>query len=327
MAQKWRRFDDRLVKLQNYLTDRYKGIYGSVTISYEVVTLPSLTLNKEGVYNKADILKITKPYHTKYDAVGVVFPYNGEKYAGNYYPNTGDGEYKMDFYIKANEQGRSFEEYVEHEMAHAVALDLGLTGQGTNLGFVTGADNTHYYFYGKNKDGFYKEVQAQWKKKSSVLMQMLQASSKLLEQLIGKKKIDKPVNDLLPEVKEKMERLIKICELMDMPIRVTSGFRSVEEQNKLYAQGRTTSGKIVTNAKGGQSMHNYGIAFDYCFNTGVAFPPSQSERWNKVNRIAQLLGFYSYGLSEKWDDGHLQLMLGYSEKDFRENKVDYSKFS
>ncbi len=37
---------------------------------------------------------------------------------------------------------------------------------------------------------------------------------------------------------------------------LTCVHRSNEEQNILYAQGRTTKGKIVTNAKAGQSKHN-----------------------------------------------------------------------
>lgn len=46
--------------------------------------------------------------------------------------------------------------------------------------------------------------------------------------------------------------------------RVTCGYRSIQEQTALYAKGRTASGKIVTNAKGGYSVHNYGLAFDFC---------------------------------------------------------------
>lgn len=38
--------------------------------------------------------------------------------------------------------------------------------------------------------------------------------------------------------------------------------RNFFEQDKLYAQGRTAPGKIVTNAKGGLSFHNYGLAID-----------------------------------------------------------------
>lgn len=41
-----------------------------------------------------------------------------------------------------------------------------------------------------------------------------------------------------------------------------SGNRTWAEQDKLYAQGRTAPGAIVTNAKGGQSNHNFGIAAD-----------------------------------------------------------------
>ncbi len=43
---------------------------------------------------------------------------------------------------------------------------------------------------------------------------------------------------------------------------VVSGLRTAAEQDALYAQGRTAPGHIVTNAKAGFSMHNYGLAVD-----------------------------------------------------------------
>ena len=43
---------------------------------------------------------------------------------------------------------------------------------------------------------------------------------------------------------------------------VTSCRRTIKEQNDLYKQGRTTKGSIITNAKGGQSPHNFGLAVD-----------------------------------------------------------------
>ncbi len=59
--------------------------------------------------------------------------------------------------------------------------------------------------------------------------------------------------------------------------------RSFKEQDDLYAQGRTKlydlSGKrlgIVTNAKGGQSIHNYGLALDIVLIDNV------SAYWNIV---------------------------------------------
>lgn len=45
-------------------------------------------------------------------------------------------------------------------------------------------------------------------------------------------------------------------------LRFTQTLRTIAEQNELYAQGRTKKGTVVTNAKGGQSIHNYGLAFD-----------------------------------------------------------------
>lgn len=43
---------------------------------------------------------------------------------------------------------------------------------------------------------------------------------------------------------------------------VYQGLRTADQQNALYAQGRTLSGPIVTNAKAGYSNHNYGLAVD-----------------------------------------------------------------
>jgi len=48
---------------------------------------------------------------------------------------------------------------------------------------------------------------------------------------------------------------------------ITSTYRSKEEQDALYAQGKKDPKKKVTNAKGGQSLHNYlpSFAFDIAF--------------------------------------------------------------
>lgn len=46
-------------------------------------------------------------------------------------------------------------------------------------------------------------------------------------------------------------------------VRIVQGLRTFAYQDKLYAQGRTTPGNIVTNARGGQSIHNYALAVDF----------------------------------------------------------------
>lgn len=72
-------------------------------------------------------------------------------------------------------------------------------------------------------------------------------------------------------------------------VLVYCGYRSFKEQNDLYAQGRTKAGNVITNAKGGYSQHNFGIAIDFCKNTKAgAF--SDSVWYNKVAKIAKSVG-------------------------------------
>lgn len=47
-----------------------------------------------------------------------------------------------------------------------------------------------------------------------------------------------------------------------LTVRILSGTRTFDEQNELYAQGRTSPGDVVTNARAGYSNHNFGIAWD-----------------------------------------------------------------
>lgn len=70
------------------------------------------------------------------------------------------------------------------------------------------------------------------------------------------------LDDLLPAVKERVQRFIKAANDAGIDLLVTSTYRDNESQNALYAQGRTAPGKIITNAKAGQSFHNYRCAVD-----------------------------------------------------------------
>jgi peptidoglycan LD-endopeptidase CwlK len=50
-----------------------------------------------------------------------------------------------------------------------------------------------------------------------------------------------------------------------------SGNRTWDEQNEIYAQGRTKPGKKVTNARGGYSWHNFGVATDFAVFRGKVY--------------------------------------------------------
>jgi hypothetical protein len=62
---------------------------------------------------------------------------------------------------------------------------------------------------------------------------------------------------------------------------VVYGARSVETQARLYAQGRTTPGPIVTRAKPEQSAHCYGAACDIALlaDNGGGWLPAEHEAW------------------------------------------------
>lgn len=83
-------------------------------------------------------------------------------------------------------------------------------------------------------------------------MEMDQRTKKLLE-------------DLIPAAKKIMHRMLEIAHANKLNMQCHSCYRSSEDQDKLYAMGRTEPGKIVTNARGGQSTHNYRIAADFHF--------------------------------------------------------------
>jgi len=70
------------------------------------------------------------------------------------------------------------------------------------------------------------------------------------------------LDELLPEVKSRVEHFIALCQDNGIDLLVTSTYRDAESQDALYAQGRTTKGFIVTNAKGGESYHNFRCAVD-----------------------------------------------------------------
>lgn len=74
-------------------------------------------------------------------------------------------------------------------------------------------------------------------------------------------------------------------------VLVTNGRRTIAEQNDLYAKGRTKKGPVVTNARGGSSPHNFGLAFDFALcKDGVPQWKAPREHWQIVGDIAKSHG-------------------------------------
>ena len=74
----------------------------------------------------------------------------------------------------------------------------------------------------------------------------------------------KRLEGLQPDFREKIGTLLTNLACNSIYVCVVCGLRTIAEQDKLYDQGRSAIGSIVTNAKGGQSAHNFGSAVDLC---------------------------------------------------------------
>ena len=107
-------------------------------------------------------------------------------------------------------------------------------------------------------------------------------SKVLLFELIG-------IESLEPEIKTRAERLLAKAKEQGLNIRITETFRSVKKQDEYYNKGRTSSGSKVTNAKGLQSYHQYGLAFDVSFVGSNAYP-NDNAIWEKLGKIGESLG-------------------------------------
>jgi peptidoglycan L-alanyl-D-glutamate endopeptidase CwlK len=117
------------------------------------------------------------------------------------------------------------------------------------------------------------------------------------------------MSKLYPPFKTLMEELLQNCEARGATYVMTSGYRSFSEQDKLYEQGRTKPGLKITNARGGESAHNYGVAADF-----VAKPGGKVS-WDVgsyaiLMEEAEKLGLESGGRWTKFKDlPHVQMRL------------------
>lgn len=102
------------------------------------------------------------------------------------------------------------------------------------------------------------------------------------------------LSDLLSPARERAELFLARAQAQGIDLLVTSTYRDHESQAALYAQGRTAPGKRVTNAKPGQSFHNWRVAFDVVplragkpvWNT----TGSDGQLWARVGAIGESCG-------------------------------------
>ncbi len=133
----------------------------------------------------------------------------------------------------------------------------------------------------------------------------------------------KNLDTLLPKVRPLFVQLLDSLQEHFEPKGVTpkyiTGTRTFEEQEALFAKGRTAPGRRVTNARGGFSNHNFGIAVDIGLFRGADYledSPLYKEIGGVVAKFPQL----EWGGSWKTivDEPHVQYRTGKTTAQLRD---------
>lgn len=115
-------------------------------------------------------------------------------------------------------------------------------------------------------------------------------------------------------------------------LRITSGYRSPSSQDKIYQQGRTVEGPVVTNARPGYSKHNFGVAFDVApIKDGKVYYPNDTALWKRIGQIGKSLGLKWGGDWSKPDLLHFEhpifemkdLLMGKAQTMYSRENLDF----
>lgn len=100
--------------------------------------------------------------------------------------------------------------------------------------------------------------------------------------------------ELTPDTQAKCSAFLAACHAAGIDVILTSTYRDAEAQAALYAQGRSKPGAVVTNAKPGESWHNWRCAFDVVplrngkpvwGSTGLDY-----DLWHQIGEIGESVG-------------------------------------
>ena len=131
--------------------------------------------------------------------------------------------------------------------------------------------------------------------------------------------VHKRLEGLYPPFKDDVLTLMRLCHDKGLYIYPCDGFRSFASQDALFAKKPS-----VTNARGGDSYHNYGLAVDFAFDKdlnadGVQWSWSGDHAWDEVAAVAAGLGLKWGGNFKtlKGDLGHYEKSYGYSVSELK----------
>ena len=130
------------------------------------------------------------------------------------------------------------------------------------------------------------------------------------------------IHDLHPAVRAMAQNMIDACQSVGITLLVTSTYRDHASQQALYNQGRTTPGAKVTNARPGQSWHNWRCAFDVVPLVHGKAVWDDQELWNKIGEIGEACGLEWAGRWKSFKEmPHFQYTAGLTLADFQAGKT------
>lgn len=124
---------------------------------------------------------------------------------------------------------------------------------------------------------------------------------------------DRDLGSLCEKAATAARAALSECNVAGMAVLVTCTYRSGKEQDELYAQGRSKPGPIVTNAKAGQSFHQYRVALDLYPNpNGKPDFSGKHPWWPKIAAIFKKHGFeWGYEWPRFKEMPHFQMTGGH----------------
>ena len=117
------------------------------------------------------------------------------------------------------------------------------------------------------------------------------------------------ISDLHPALQRGAKEIMTRLNEKGIFSKITSTLRDNESQSQLYEQGRTTPGNIVTNAKAGESFHNYGLAFDIA----PYDPVTKNIDWSALNPSWKIIGTLWETMGGTWGGNFSLADLGHME--------------
>jgi len=149
------------------------------------------------------------------------------------------------------------------------------------------------------------------------------------------------IRGLHPEIQDSATWFILDAQNQGINLRITSGYRSFAEQDAIWQQGRDAHGNripgqsVYTNARGGQSWHNFGLAFDVveirphavtglptAIWNGYEAADGLGENWSRIGAIGESHGFEWGGRWTSFPDRpHFQMTFGLTLAELRQRRT------